>query len=519
MHGAGSLPSSAVRLALHPSLPQFWEPSLQRGAACTPPTPLSKTGPNAMLIGDSISMGSSGYSLFVQSMMETMTSGTLVGSLQHGGGFGNGGQMASSANGVAKVSSCIGNGTGTLAPKAWSVITYNAGLHDCDTHERVKAADYTANLKGIFETMKPAAHTAVFVTTTPYDMPLDKDGNPPLPAGINMSCVVEYNEIAKSIANEVGGIVVLDLYAYVESFCQAFPKDNATSGYGGNYTTCAIQTTGLHFFDAAPLPSGQQYTAFAIASAVARGLPASDIVNTTTPPVAAAPTAEDSTASCGTATAALNPKLPNVMVVGDALAAQWATPGLYDLLHLSSGIQKRGALAATQLGGGQAFHSGNPFATSADAASCVSQWLSGGKFDVIVLSSFGAADCAAGVQYQYHANYVQKIYDAAKAALAPGGTILWTTSPPSGTGVLEVDPACVAKQDAAALKVLAGKVTVRDFAAALGGVCGKSFKQCNLVQWSKTALTDAGAQFAAIEAAAGISPLLAPKWLALTTKK
>ena len=108
-----------------------------------------------------------------------------------------------------------GNGTGTLAPKAWSVITYNAGLHDCDTHERVKAADYTANLKGIFETMKPAAHTAVFVTTTPYDMPLGKDGNPPLPGGVNMSCVVEYNEIAKFVAEEVGGIVVLDLYEYI----------------------------------------------------------------------------------------------------------------------------------------------------------------------------------------------------------------------------------------------------------------------------------------------------------------
>jgi hypothetical protein len=60
-------------------------------------------------------------------MLETYTGGTLVGSLQHGGGFGGGGQMASSANGAEKVKECMGNATGTLKPKAWSVITYNAG--------------------------------------------------------------------------------------------------------------------------------------------------------------------------------------------------------------------------------------------------------------------------------------------------------------------------------------------------------------------------------------------------------
>ena len=142
-------------------------PSLDAGrTACAAPAPLSTTGPNVLLIGDrcvaplaqaaalalrlrpdhalcltlwlscSISMGSSGYSLFVQDMMQTSTGGALA-SIQHGGGFGGGGQMASSANGVAKVNACMGNATGTLKPHAWSVITYNAGLHDCDTPERV----------------------------------------------------------------------------------------------------------------------------------------------------------------------------------------------------------------------------------------------------------------------------------------------------------------------------------------------------------------------------------------------
>jgi hypothetical protein len=164
-------------------------------------------------------MGSSGYSLFVQDMLQTYTNGTLVGSLQHGGGFGGGGQMASSTDGFAKVAGCMGNGTGTLKPKAWSVITYNAGLHDCDSSEYVAPEQYAINLKRVFETLKPAASAVVFVTTTPYDMPLI-DGKPPLPAGILMSCVVKYNEIARAVAQEVGGIIIEDLYGYVEDFCQ-----------------------------------------------------------------------------------------------------------------------------------------------------------------------------------------------------------------------------------------------------------------------------------------------------------
>ena len=47
-------------------------------AACTAPTPLSATGPNVLLVGDSISMGGSGYSLFVRD-------GLLVHDLNIGG--------------------------------------------------------------------------------------------------------------------------------------------------------------------------------------------------------------------------------------------------------------------------------------------------------------------------------------------------------------------------------------------------------------------------------------------------
>ena len=194
---------------------------LADGTSCLAPTPRSTNGPNVMLIGDSISMGSSGYSLFVQDMLERATGGALA-SVQHGGGFGGSGQMASSTNGAAKVADCMGNATGDLPPKAWSVVTYNAGLHDCDTSERVQPDQYAANLKSIFQAMKPAAASSVFVTTTPYDIIVG--GKVSYPAGINMSCVLEYNTIAKRVAVEVGGIDVHDLWEYVEDFCRKFPQ-------------------------------------------------------------------------------------------------------------------------------------------------------------------------------------------------------------------------------------------------------------------------------------------------------
>jgi hypothetical protein len=226
--GASALPQA-------PKEDPLWQQGVSQGrAACGAPTPLSTTGPNILLVGDSISMGGSGYSLFVQDMMERATGGGLA-SVQHGGGFGGGGQMASSANGIAKMQGCMGNATGTLKPHAWSVITYNAGLHDCDTRERVLPAAYRANLKGIFQTMKAGASKAVFVTTTPYD--IEVNGKLQFPAGINMSCVLEYNVIAKEVAQEVGGVEINDLWQYVEDFCKGFPQ--APAPYAGNYTSCA----------------------------------------------------------------------------------------------------------------------------------------------------------------------------------------------------------------------------------------------------------------------------------------
>ena len=84
--------------------------------------------------------------------------------------------------------------------------------------------------------------------------------------------MLEYNRIAKQVAAEVGGVFVHDLYGYVEDFCQHFPQaqDAGHPEYAGNYTSCAIQTNGLHFFDTAPAPSGQQYTGIGVAAAAIR---------------------------------------------------------------------------------------------------------------------------------------------------------------------------------------------------------------------------------------------------------
>ena len=55
-----------------------------------------------------------------------------------------------------------------------------------------------------------------FTTTTPFDINIAK---PDADAGINMSCVLQYNQIAKEVVAEIGGLTVIDLYAHVEEFC------------------------------------------------------------------------------------------------------------------------------------------------------------------------------------------------------------------------------------------------------------------------------------------------------------
>jgi hypothetical protein len=54
----------------------------------------------------------------------------------------------------------LGNTSGKLPPQAWSVITYNSGLHDCvDMGMLTNASFYESELRQVFELLKPAAHT------------------------------------------------------------------------------------------------------------------------------------------------------------------------------------------------------------------------------------------------------------------------------------------------------------------------------------------------------------------------
>jgi hypothetical protein len=79
--------------------------------------------------------------------------------------------------------------------------------------------------------------------------------------------LLQRNAIARRLVKQVG-IELLDLYEYVERFC-----NKGQLSQHGNYTKCAIQSSGLHFFTTSPQPSGQQYTGLAIANAAVRGIP------------------------------------------------------------------------------------------------------------------------------------------------------------------------------------------------------------------------------------------------------
>jgi hypothetical protein len=194
----------------------------------------------------------------------------------------------------------------------------NAGLHDCDTPEFVNATHYEANIRAIFETLKPAAHAVAFVTTTPYDIskaiPDGKD------AGIHMPCVLSYNAIAKRVAGEVGAIIIDDLYQYVEDFCDVSLTPRTEPG---NYSSCAVQSTGLHFYTNAPAPSGQQYTGIDVANTLVRALPVSSLA----PPAEGDDTgyhlsagASAAASPCGAAPSPLNKTVPNVLIIGDSIS-------------------------------------------------------------------------------------------------------------------------------------------------------------------------------------------------------
>ena len=78
----------------------------------------------------------------------------------------------------------------------------------------------------------------------------------------------------------MGGVTIIDLYGFVERFCQQQPEGGWPPLLPGrNYSVCAIQSSGLHFFTNAPQPSGQQYTGLHIAAAATQLIPNAHINN------------------------------------------------------------------------------------------------------------------------------------------------------------------------------------------------------------------------------------------------
>eukprot|EP01052_Picozoa_sp_SAG31_P008824 SAG31_NODE_452_length_15484_cov_20.883198_1_plen_348_part_00 len=309
--------------------------------------------------------------------------------------------MASTAGSAKKMANCIGNATGKLKGTPFSVITYNAGLHDCDTSERIHADAYRANLKAGLEVLKGAAHAVAVTTTTPFDINIKK---PDADAGINMSCVLEYNVIAKQVAAEVG-VSVVDLYGYVEEFCQQGPGSPnagwpkllpASSGFGGNYTACAVQSSGLHFFTGAPQPSGQQYTGLHIAAEVTRMIPNAHINNKTEGEARVLESSSGSGAPdsmvCGNPPNPLSKTLPNVLIIGDSISEPGSGygPGVEQLL-MRPGIPWRnqsGPLASVQHNGNTGSNQAGP---TTNGVNCIKSWVGNEKWDVITIN-FGIHD-------------------------------------------------------------------------------------------------------------------------------
>ena len=463
-------------------------------AVCATPAALSTDAPNVLMIGDSVSMGPTGYALFVQDLIETASGGAL-GVVQHGGGMGWGGQMASSADGAAKVRDCMGNHTGTLKPEAWSVITYNAGLHDCALTQWVSETDYTSNLRAVFETLKPAASAVLFVTTNMGAVPFPARAdylNTSLD-GITVSCVNKRNAIARQVAKEVGGVGIAEMHDYVAAFCKRGAIAPAGSPFAGVFFDCSLQAcpvgcgslpcvdgvssatsecdTGEHFFNRAPFPSGQQYTALAVAEAVVQHLPANQIQKTTT--------ASKPRPSCQSP-APLAKGAPNALIINDEYGyalervLQQPRPGVVN----ATANYSTGKLAATQVCAG---------ANATDDVSCVGACAGSALWDTIVLGFSPLAPAA--------------MYDALQKRLAVNGSLVFVASVGGQNG-----PAAVSffskKSD----------VRVVRLDLAIANVCGATGTACGLLKGQE--LTDAGGTFAAIEVAHALAPRLGTKWSA-----
>lgn len=491
-------------MALHNNKPR--KPYNRCGA---PPNPPNPDTPNVLMIGDSITMGLTGYGLFVKDVL-----GNGLATVQHAGGWGAKGQAGDSNFGVYCVNDYLGG-------YKWDVVTYNAGIWDCNMKKNAPGV-YEANLRTIFTQLKAAAKAVVFVTTTPWDVTHNEEAP--------VSCARERNAEARRVANELG-VTIADLHNDVNTFCG-----------GDDFINCPIMCDhDVHFWHYCLIdhvnspprvrPSGQQYTAIPVAAAVQRLLPAARIA-AVSPPAAVAPQ-QGAGAQCG-APAPLNPSTPNVLIIGDHSSG--ARGGCSSLVQRVLQLPRTSMTASEPpkpaealVSMGIAGQPSNPLATVQHAggpddewgtgrvATCIDSWLGGLKWDVIQLS-FGVDDCLIDASSNASSTSAASSYAAdmgavlraARASLAPSGKVVWMTpAPAAATGVR----ACADKQHAAAQTVLSAQpeVVVNDLRAVVSEVCDDA-AQCPLLATDGARCSTAGQQFAAVQTAQVIQPLLGPSW-------
>ena len=225
---------------------------------CLPP--VNSRTPNVLLIGDSISMGSYGYAWPVRRMLANNDS--RLATVAHAGGFGAGGQWASSS----KMHGCLHGPY--LGDHRYDVVTINAGIHDCaEYYSTTNETQYAGNLRGIFRSLRQHTPRVVFVTTTPVPTLAVEP-----PSTLHRGCIARRNALAKDVVAEpefAGLVSLCDLHDAVTRFCGSNYSDPST-GLG----RCPIQRSDdVHFFTKWPFPSGQQYTALKVVQAILPHLP------------------------------------------------------------------------------------------------------------------------------------------------------------------------------------------------------------------------------------------------------
>eukprot|EP01052_Picozoa_sp_SAG31_P008530 SAG31_NODE_433_length_15750_cov_6.132579_7_plen_270_part_00 len=240
-----------------------------------PPLPLSLSARNVMLVGDSISMvtpGASpgGYGRQARTLLtnKTFTNGVAI-NVFHNGGWGNGGQAASTIKGIVCTSAQTpGNWlsfNGTL-----DAIHFNFGLHDLvDPHstegaEAVNLTQYGKNLAQIYSVFAKRARRVIWATTTPCPAACGGKGR-------SWQSVENYNrEAARAFAvvpaPSRSKLFVDDLFGAVESACNGTLRRP--------YVACQLQIkNNVHFTHA-----GSEFLGHHVATSILNALRTKDDV-------------------------------------------------------------------------------------------------------------------------------------------------------------------------------------------------------------------------------------------------